>query len=789
MMQRFRLSLSTTVLLAACGTGPADGVDRGQPCTLQEDCRTGLVCASDLTCHDPGAAGTWDVGTPCVTSAQCQAGLACTATGSCAVQGDPGTRAAGDSCQEDGDCQYGLTCPDGTCRGLQMALWDGASCPDPALETGPFRVYFEVPRTGVDAHDFYRLPYPNDARVDDELQIDLQGHPSPGPQIEVLGDVVGNLLRLVSTDLGGGFGANQAIFFRLTAFPDAQTLSFGLPGTGTLALVDLDGPDPTATHPIGYVVDSGATPYICDDWLALYPVDGRPLEPGHHYAALLARGIRDKDGNEATPDADFTAMLGDTLPADPGLKTAWNAYRPLRDWLTTAGIDGATLAAAAVFTVQDVTRKPEIVRTAVLATPVPALEGLILCGGGSDPYAVDGDDSRGCTPADDRWYELQATVSLPQFQAGLPPFKDFVDGGGITIERGGTTSAQRFEDVHVSVAVPKGIPMPNGGWPVILYAHGTGGSYTSALRDGFADAFARVTDGAGGGEVAFAIVGFDAPLHGPRAHPENWKASWLDVDVDAYAPDALFFNPLNPRAARDNVLQEVADLTSLVQVLAAVDLSNDSSPTGEAVRFSLDRLVFAGHSQGATVGPAFLATEPMVDAALLSGAGGLTLRSLLDKTSPRALLPALRIALGDPDVDRVHPVLNLLQQLAEEADGVNHARYVLRHPFEGQVGKNVLQIYGIGDTYSPDSTQTALAKALGLLQAPQGQTPLDAVSSVDLPTAGSNVGGHTGVVVLYPAPAGSDAHFVLFEDATAQAQAGAFLATLVQHGTPTVPAP
>jgi hypothetical protein len=776
--------LLASLLVAGCPGEQADGVGYGQACDAQDDCRTGLVCGADATCHEPGEPGTGELGDACVGTVQCLLGLACASDGTCHADGDPGTTAFGEACTDDADCQAGLSCPDGTCRGLQMGLWAGAECADPDEETGPFRVYFEVPR-GEPLADFYRLPFPNDARVDED-RIDLSGHPSPGALVDVVGDVVGNVLRLASTDTDGGFGANPAIFFRLTAFPDAPTLSFGLPGQGTLSLVDLDGADPAATHPIGYVVHSGRTPYLCENWLALYPVDGRPLEPGHTYAAMLTRGILDEQGHAAAQDADFAAVLAASEPAEAALLPAWEAYRPLRAWLAAQAVDPGDLAAAAVFTVQDTSRRPRLVHEAVQAAPLPELEGVVACGGGADPYAVPGDDSRGCTPADDRWTEVQATVPLPQFQRGQPPFKDFTDGGAIEVKFG-AVEPDHFEDVHVSLAIPKGVPMPEGGWPVVLYAHGTGGSYTSHLRDGFADRFARASDGEA--EVAFAILGFDAPLHGPRAHPEAWKQAWLDVDPDAYDPDVLFFNPLNLRAARDTAIQEAADAWSLVRLLAALELPADTSPTGEAVRFDVEHLVYAGHSQGGVVGALFAAWEPEVDAVVLSGAGGLTLRSILEKTSPHPLLPAVRVALADPDVDRVHPVLSLAQQLADAADGVNHGRYVLRRPPEGATGRHVLQVFGVGDTYAPDSTQLALAKALGLLQAPQGQSPLDAVSTVDLPTAGTNAGGRTGVVVLYPKPGAADAHFVLFEDDTAAAQVATFLATLVTDGTPTVPAP
>ncbi|MCB9681915.1 MAG: hypothetical protein H6733_10625 [Alphaproteobacteria bacterium] len=765
---------------ASCGGDNYDPRRYGEECFAFDECASGLVCASDGICRSEGEPGTVRSGGDCVATAQCRLDLVCAHEGVCAPAGDPGTAAFGESCAAPTDCQAELDCFDGVCKGVQMPIWAGEPCPDPETEDGPYRVFWEIPGDeGLE--DFYRFPYPNDGRVDGDT-IDVTDHPGPGPLLPIVGDVVGNVIRSVSTDLGGGFGANQAVFLRFSAFPDSSTLTFGLPGEGTIGLVDITpGMSQSTIEAFRFELTSRRTPYICHNWLAVHPLDGRPLQAGHTYAVILTRSVLDDSGATLTQDADFAMALGDARPTEVPRAKVWDAYAPLRAWLSEQSVDPASIGAAVVYTVGDTLDRPRKLRDAVLSAPLPALSPLFSCED-SDQLAVPGDDSRGCTGAHTDFVELQGTVGLPQFQEGTPPFKDATDGGAIDVT-GAMPSVERVEDVQVAFTVPTGAEMPANGWPVILYGHGTGGSYTSVIRSGFADAHTVIdVDGV---TVRFAMVGFDAPMHGPRAHSENWKQAWLDVDPGAYDSDVLFFNPLNVRATRDNALQEAADLWSMVRVLQDLDLDETASPTGSALRFDLDHVYYVGHSQGAVTAPVFLAFEPGVRGALLSGAGGLTIAALLDKTSPHDVKAAVRVGLADPDVTRVHPILNLAQQLAEASDGVNFARHLFRTPLEGVDAKHVFQTFGLGDTYSPDSTQYALARAMGVDQIPNGNPALDRIDEVALGVSGNAPGGVTGVTVLYSA-VDRDAHYVLFDRTDAAAHADSFLGTAVTDGTPTL---
>ena len=81
--------------------------------------------------------------------------------------------------------------------------------------------------------------------------------------------------------------------------------------------------------------------------------------------------------------------------------------------------------------------------------------------------------------------------------------------------------------------------MPPDGWPVILYAHGTGGDYQTFVRESL-DLRAALIERKGQPPTRMAMIGIDQVLHGPR-------------DPSGSNAEITFFNLQNLAAARDNV--------------------------------------------------------------------------------------------------------------------------------------------------------------------------------------------------------------------------------------------
>jgi hypothetical protein len=714
--------------------------------------------------------GTAAAGQPCATDAVCQPPLRCNFDGffgSCAAAG---TGEVGSACQVGADCLAGLDCGAGaTCAPPAQAFppFAGAPCHD----EGAFRAYFEVPRPGHPPADFFRLPFPNDARVGASAPgaLDISDFPEPGPT--PLGvDLVKLYVDAWTADFDG-FSAIAAITFRFSGDIDFNT------ATGdSVLLIDLT-PGPSLGREFGrnWTISSGRTKYSCNNRFTLRNTPFEPFEPRHTYAAILTTAIRSSSGAPPAVDPDLAAVLAATAPTgDDSLAHAWQAYQPLRDWLampaaTTPAV--SAVAAAAVFTVQDAPGHVARLAADVAKQPPPALSALTLCGPGVKSPCDDGTPARACGDGSGGYDEIHGRFSVPIYQAGTPPY-DTPDMGGGIVETKGVPAVARTEDVCFALAVPRATaaaPMPAAGWPLVVYHHGTGGSMRSIIGDGLAGVLAAGT------LTPAAVFGFDAVEHGARR-----GASTKD-------PDDLVFNPLNPRAARDNFLQGAVDILQALR-LAGVSIDAGASPTGAAIAFDPARVAFFGHSQGSTSGELALPFTVAAPAAVLSGAGAFLTQSLLHKTSPRDIGAGLSYLLGEP-LDAEHPVMTIFQSYFDRSDPLSYDPLIALHTPMGTLSKHVYMSWGTADTYTPRPTLEANAQALGLPPvAPVledfGVTAISRPVSLNLTTAPG--GPRTGAVFQYM-PGAYDGHFVALENPTAVSDWTVFLASAFASGAPTIP--
>jgi predicted esterase len=682
--------------LVCAGTGTCELVGKkgtgsdGDGCAYDTDCVIELVCSSAGRC---AKAGTGAAGSPCTGNEACAKGLVCSSSGSCAKAGDPGAKGPGAECSAPNDCALGLVCLEGKCAPL--AFWPGVTCQE---DKGALRAYFEIPRAKKALGDFYRLPFPNDIRLKNG-RVDVADHPNPGTALpKEYGDVVGSYLKAIGEDVTG-FGLNTTAYFRVSKDFDLDTIK--------LDFVNIDKASPGYGQGVGWSMfaTTGGGKYICPNFISIRPPVGRPLAAKTTYAVLLRAGIKDSTGASATQDADFKLVIGESEPADPEEKAAWNAYAPLRAYLKDKAIPAADLLSAAVFTTMDPRARMARFREVVRAEPAPAATGLALCDGAAKSPCDGGKDPTwlcGTTP-DPSFHELQGSYETPVFQAGTAPYKTLADGGAIGYGSDGKPTVVRKEKLCYALSVPKGATMPAEGWPVVIFAHGTGGSYRTFVNNGTAAALADLKDATGAPLGRFAVIGIDGAMHGPRRGSSD-------------KPDDLFFNLKNPKAARDNTYQGAADKFQLLRLVEGLSLDAASSPTKDALKLDPTRVYFFGHSQGTIEGIPFLAFEPQVKGAVLSGAGGFLINSLLGKTKPVNVAAAVQFVLADGKLSDMHPLLNLLQLYFEEIDSVNYGAALFAAPVTGVEPKHTLMGYGVADSYTPPGTIRALAWAMGIPQ-------------------------------------------------------------------------
>jgi hypothetical protein len=612
------------------------------------------------------------------------------------------------------------------------------ACGDPAPTTALF-----APADDPKADDFYALPFPNDIWRTPEGTLDLSLFPTNSLLVDSYRSAAQQL---------DGFGLNSAIYARFegpldpTSVPDPAG---SLERDAAIYLVDVDPDSPARGErvPIAVKFRADGTVTLGANHISARPFPGFGLADGTTYALVITDRLRSAEGGAVLAPPRFQAVRDREEFAD--------VYGSLIDFLEESG-DGELdrVVSATVFTTQRATATVPAIRRAVFATPVPTASNIEKLpgqvGAAFETYV--------------------GSYDAPNFQTGMPPYRNAPDGE-IRIGSDGAAILSRMETMRFGLTVPPGTP-PAAGFPIAIYSHGTGGDHLAFVMDGTALALAA---------QGIAVISTDQVLHGPRNPGGN-------AELD-------FFNIANPFAMRDNVLQGAADAWSQMRLA-----SNLSIPDGNrTITFDPTRVYFFGHSQGGVTGPGFVAFEPALSGAVFSGTGGLMYLALLYKTAPINIPDLVQTFVRDDPVDEDNPSLALFQMFAERSDGANYAPLMVRRPVLGSDGsplapRNIFQLEGFTDTYTPNPAIEAFATALGgdIVQLPDAQE-LEGLAlrnrTIKAAPFAHNLGTATVALAQYDQAPGSDGHYVVFDIPSAMRQAAQFLGTLSRTGTATVVAP
>ncbi len=742
--------------ICAGGTCKAPGtVVEGGMCSATRDCADMLNCSELGTCVP---AGDGEAGGTCSSAADCAHGLACIHDGFGGTCTMPGTTDLGGTCTSTQACIAGLACGnEDTCVPTPTAYppWNGVSC---VPDTATFATYFNVPRNGAALQDFYQLPFPNDIRVRANGTLDLSSFPRPGKSL--LGvDVVDLYADALDEDFEG-FSSIAPVLFRFTK--ELEFDSLGANGAN-IKLVDVTPSTPEFGTELarGWSYGAGKRKFHCQQALILGPSRTAPLLPGHTYAAYVTTAIRSKQNETPVVPPDLAAVIGAVMPADPDLATAWTKYTSFRSYLTAKSIDPATIAGLTVYTVADSTKRAREIAAAVAASPLPSPTNVTLCDGTTTSPCA-GEDGRACGDSSGPFWEIHGTFTEPNFQAGTLPYATPADGGGISYN--GTTPVQNgTTTVCFALTVPK-TAAPANGYPLVVHAHGTGGSFKSAVTGGIAAQLATAS-------TPTATLTFDGVVHGMRRNGSPRSV------------DSLVFNVINPRAARDNHLQGAVDVIQAMRV-AQVPITYNTT----TVRFDATKVYYFGHSQGSNVGIPGVAVSNVTTGALFSGAGSDLTVGILNKTSPVNAKAGLELLLGDP-LAAGHPVMVLWQTFFDRIDPINFAPLLVLRP-TGVPSKHVMMTWSATDTFSPKDTLNATAKAARLLVADPTVIE-DQMTGADARPVGPNRTGGDAVlrfatVFQYATDGTYDGHFVAQNNPQAKTDWTAFFMSLIA-GTPNVP--
>lgn len=637
--------------------------------------------------------------------------------------------------------------------------------PPPRMEAVPVAAgvaSWSLPRAGISAErrTAFLLPWPSDLARTAQNKADLSFVPGAGGTT-----IVGQYIREFDNRLDG-FSPVGAVYFRFGAPVDPASLPADADASrrdaSSVQLIDVDPMSPDRGHrvPLQWYFRPTPTRWWHDNTLAVAPASGFPLRPRTRYALVITRGLRPMGADAYTRDADLDAVLGSAATSDAVVTAARTLYAPVLETLAGVGIARDRILSIAAYTTLDpgaeFFRAAERVQRDV---PMPTLVD-------STPAMYGG-----------AYFRMTGHYGPnPVFQAGAPPYGE-PGSGRFVLDSSGVPMVQRMENIRFALTIPGG-PMPPQGWPIAIYAHGTGGDYQTFIQDMSAAAAA---------DQGVAMLGFDQVFHGERAPMGT-------------SPETAFFNFLNAEAGRTNNLQAALDLVQCGRFVRTFTLTiTHTDGTTQMVRFNPERVMFFGHSQGGLNGPLWLAAEDGARAAVLSGAAGAFNVSLLLKTRPVNVPRIISsiLALESMELVPLHPAITLLQMLVDPSDPVNYGRYIVREPRAGVHAKHVFQTQGFVDTYAADEGIAALARSIGLpLVAPPLHPdtlfPLTGVGSATLPLRSNVVlaGGAavTGAWMQFDAPTGRDGHFVVFQVPGARLRAASFLgsAGVDPMGVPTV---
>lgn len=641
----------------------------------------------------------------------------------------------------------------------------------------PVTSIFSVPASldELDGETWLNHPWPSDVRLQNGSPV-FRGFYNPGNVLLVDEYVT------AADGLLDGFSPVAGGYLRFTGSIDPLSVPTGPRETmqprSSVYLLDVDeaSPDFGRRRPIDVSFRSAAGRYVLPNTLRWLPSPGFPLRPKTRYALVVDHTLRSADNGDVLASDELKEVLGLTAATGPRVALAAE-LAPVVAAIEAHGTRAFAIRHLSVFTTGDPTAETVAVADHVRSEVAP-------------PDFIADRVPWERNAFDPKFVEYRGTYGPnPNYQKGELPFFKYGDGGAFNIVDG-QPEVVDYYDARFSISIPH-CDMPPNGYPIVLYAHGTGGNYRSYTS--YAGTLA---------DKCIAMMGVDQIFHGTRPGAPS----------DPTEVEILFFNFQNVDAARTNARQSAIDEVHRARLfterLATIPAS--SSHTGEPIRFDPNNVMFFGHSQGGLNGPLYLAVDDSARGGVLSGSGAIIMITLLEKTQPTPsiadLVANVFLALSSDEreeLDLFHPALMVAQSLVDPVDPINYARLTVWEPRPGFYPKSILMTEGIapdgtGDNYTPPRGTEAQAVAMGLPLMRPAQHELPQVSygaalPVEIPAEGlaGNLadGLASGVLAQWAPPVDSDGHFVVFDVDAARAQVAEFLRRLADNPNGNVPPP
>lgn len=670
------------------------------------------------------------------------------------------------------------------------------------VNTGPARALFDLDADTTQPARFYDLPFPSDLRRTAGGRPDYAGMPIPATA-----GLVRSVLSVAQERTG--FPVVPVAWFRFDGPLAPRSLGDVIPAAAAspVLLIDVDPASPERGRLIPTVastlVEDGYTPV---NVLAVAPFPGFVLRGGRSYAFVLTNALRDAGDRPVLASEALTALREGRAAEGRRAAAAATLHAPLWEALRTARVDASTVVAATVFTTGDVVAETARTGDRVVERFDVTVDGLALAPG----------DNSTVHP---RFCELRATVTMPQFQFGAPPFNS---DGLMRLGADGVPMTTTYESpanyarVPVVVTLPRGA-MPAEGYPLVMMIHGSGGYSDEAVSRGPWRARSATNPCAAARPSYYnrpgtygGVVGCYTAEQGPAQHlaPRGFATvgSAMPVNPERLpgASGFAYLNLTNPAAMRDTFRQGLFEQRLLLEALGRLRIpattvaacTGATLPDGTTeARFDTSRLVVMGQSMGGMYTHFLAATEPRVRGAIPTGGGGHWSRFIFESQIIPGVGSLIGTLLQGRSLTFVHPAMGLLQTLWEPVDPIVYVPRISRDPLPGKTPVSAYVPVGRGDSYFSTGTFDEIALAYGHAQGgaevwPGMQRSLTLDGRMGLapyPIAGNLMRGMpsvaiTSAVVQYEGDGVYDPHAIFTQLDAVKVQYGCFAQTLQRTG-------
>jgi hypothetical protein len=655
-----------------------------------------------------------------------------------------------------------------------VLLLASACAPD---ASGP-EVYFDLSGQTNTPSSFFNAPFPSDLRLDNQGRMDYTGHPNPKDSAPVR-DLIEGAAR------HEGASTMTAVTFRfrgpLAERMDTDAIAPNIDSPFLIVDIDPESPERGRLFP-AVAKTLPVDGYLAEYGLAVAPWPGIILPTRRTFATIVMRDANDALGAPLGVPDELATLAADAVPEGALGQAAADLYAPMFETLDMLGIDRGEVAAASVFTTADVVQDLSDLSTALVEKYDIAIEDIAL-----DPD--DGDHPTFC--------ELVATIEFPQFQEGTPPFNDqglFAPGAD------GLPIVQRQKRVPAHIVIPK-TEMPSGGYPLVIYFHGSGGYSAQVVDLGKIKVEGGSPTVGEGPSLVLAEHGIASAGSALPVNPERLPGA------SAYE----YLNFSNLPAMRDTFRQGVIEQRLFIEELLRVEIppsalgacAGPSLPNGETgYRFHAGELMALGLSMGGAYTNIIGAVEPKIGAVVPAGAGGLWHRFVLDTDILDNAGALISILLGsDSELSFLHPAMQLPAMAWEAVEPMVYMQRLAKRPLPGHPVRDIYEPVGQNDRFFDSKTFDAAALSYGNQQAGNQLWPtmqdalallgLDGVATYPVTNNGESHEGeaHTGLVVQFEGDGLQDPHVIFAQLDEVKHQYGCFFRSYLDDGAATVPAP